>query len=547
MKFKFTFLIALLACTPLSAQVPAKLGSAPQRDKAGTPFTRVARNKAAKFSPVTTIPVIDQPEGQFAYAARTDSCYYFMSAYNYLGLDNVPGKVVNMVFQGDSVMWLHKPVSQMNGTVGWIRIDHVSGDQWECRLPQALTYGKMSDGVLHTLYATAMTEKRTQEGYADECSLNSSQTIKFTYKNGVITQNVQSYSQSIGLTDSTGAWLGYGDYKIKLVPNFETPEKKPDGLSREKWQWTSDVSSTNRFDNMVALEQDGDTVWFCCPADNDLWFKGVVKGNKVVFPTRQYLGLSESYGRLIYFYPCKTTWKQDGTYTVSLNTTGLECDYDAEAGIITFPSTMGGIFSINGGSDLFIGLYPNMVLKRFTEKPAVPTHPGFFDYKDYMSTYNFNVVSFILNPHDVDGNFIDPNNMAYQIYVDNPEEPFILDSIDYQIQGEMTDVPYYFTDNYAIVPQTETARMVYLFTDVSDSIGFRQIYTVDDVRNESAILWYNVKTQTTSVTGIRSITHTEVLPRRQEIYDVSGRRLGAMRKGLNIVRKADGSVTKVIR
>lgn len=72
-----------------------------------------------------------------------------------------------------------------------------------------------------------------------------------------------------------------------------------------------------------------------------------------------------------------------------------------------------------------------------------------------------------------------------------------------------------------------------------------KLYAVIDI--DMVIMQVHVVFGSDITSGIDNVTVTPNESGVDEIYDLSGRKLNEMQKGINIVRKADGTTVKVLK
>lgn len=72
-----------------------------------------------------------------------------------------------------------------------------------------------------------------------------------------------------------------------------------------------------------------------------------------------------------------------------------------------------------------------------------------------------------------------------------------------------------------------------------------KLYAVIDI--DMVIMQVHVVFGSDITSGIDNVTVTPNASGVDEIYDLSGRKLNEMQKGINIVRKADGTTVKVLK
>lgn len=550
-------LLATLCLVPAHAQ----LSSLPGKTRAGegaasvaqtvtAPVAQLANGVAtapARITPLTTEPVLDQPGGTFINASRDGTGYFVASGavYPYSTHALASGYVME---EGDSVIWLKDPYTQYVGQQGWLKLERQSptSSYYVAKLPQAI----VAYDDTTTLYATKLTGTRN-----GSYSVSTNQIVRFRMSNkGVLTQVTSNGTEIIGLTNIGGGWLGYGDYAYKLSSNYDTPNVSPQWVPKEKFVWrniTAKDGSTT-FDGMVNVGFDGDTVYISNCADTTQYFKGVIHGDKAVFKTPQYLGKGNAMDYLLYFQGARYNWT-DPTRNpaITLLKDSVTLAYDSLTHTFTIPNQQALLFTINNADSMYTHLSPEVTIFPFVERAATPQPPYFWEPQYYFSNYEwsdrlqmgFGRAYIVVMPYDLDGNYLDPAKLYYSMYIDDGEEPFVFDQEDYpNLTEEMTEIPFYFTDNYGITVQSDILRLIAFFTEVQDSIGFQTIYYGGDERHASAIEWYYPN----GTDGIGKVA-TGGVGGAKAFYDVAGRRQEGLRKGINIVRKEDGSVVKVLR
>lgn len=548
-------LLAAMAVLTASAQRSHVISNLP--DDARTPAVAPRLAPVAKagpqkaFTPLTLNTVWQQPEGEEVQCMHEETFLFPYRGY-FLKQDYDKG-AAKIVLQGDSVIWIPRVIHDLD-TCGWLKLERAANSQttYVAHTPQAIW---TSASGKNTYFAARL------KGSLDDLTSYKIQTtggkyvgdVKFSFRDGVLKQMSQDGTEIIGLTDSTGNYVAYGGCKYYYRMITDPRVTAPDSLTKQRYR-VSFYDGKKVQDQMTYMAFDGNDVYLSCPEYYGLTAKGRIEGDRCVFKGGQYLGPTSEGGRQIYFYPFKWTLK-DGSFSFTA-LDSLALHYDAATGAISCDEGYGAYFHVGNldDSEYYIQALPNMTLTPFVEKPAVPVAPTFYDPEHQFSNYQmvrddfgYAMVSVVLDAHDKDGNFLDPNLMTYSMYIDDPEEPFVFDSIDYHDLGgeaEMTELPFNFYSASGIYTVTDITRVIYFFTEVTDSIGFQQIYYGGGERNASDIIWYNIHTQTVGINGVQTgdARHTAAA-----YYDLSGRRLSAPQRGLNIVRREDGTVTKVMR
>lgn len=558
------FLLATMCGLPALAQLqqlPAneqtKADLTPVVNLQASAKSRVFSAKALK--PITTEPVLTQPEGKLVNAAWYGKGFYPISGYSRIFSHEMEARATTYVNQGDTAIWIKNSLTEYEGEQGWIRISKVDNKgNWELRTPQAIMVRTNSKNEKKTFYVTKLGGSTpaavNERGYTVGNNLN----IRFRMDSkGVLSQVTTDGSEILGLTDGEGTWYPYGSYGYKYIANEDTPVKKPANLEVTKYVWANTINKqgSETIHTFVNVGYSGNDIYMSSPADTTLYFKGTILGNKVFFKSPQFMGVSKEYNRLLYFSGVRFAWDDNspGGYKVSFVTGDIIFDYDATSHTLVLPKEYAIVAKVFGHDTYNIYASPSLRIYPFIEKAATPQAPQFWKPERNFRNYTYDEriqkgiaqVQFIISPHDVNGEYINPDSMYYRMYVDDPETPFTFDKIDYPAlpKDEMTEIPFWFTDKEYIMGYTNTLRLLFFFTEVQDSIGFQSVYKGGGETRESNIAWYKLP-KTTSIQGIHNSNNGSPA---KVYYDLLGRRQEGLRKGINLIRKEDGSVEKVIQ
>jgi hypothetical protein len=121
---------------------------------------------------------------------------------------------------------------------------------------------------------------------------------------------------------------------------------------------------------------------------------------------------------------------------------------------------------------------------------------------------------------DVNGNFINQDNVYYNVYLD--------DKILQSPAGDF-DIPYNYTDGQ-FIQVSGTMHTFMSYNDITDRIGVQVFYKVGDQLNHSALVWYDLKQA-----AVASAEAPKTV-RRVDCFDAQGRRVAPGTKGL-VVRQ----------
>lgn len=572
---KFTFLLAcaLLSSIATQAQLVSqrlneKAARSPQmawaaRQGSKARLSDIAAKaaqspaKAARRLPVVSEDVVWDASGLGEYRDNMGlASFGFIPFYGYLMNHYNHAAISNYVLAEDSTIWLYNPITTIDG--GYLKLEKTADGTYVCHTPQAIYSDDWYDDG-ETLYATRLTLQDHGQGafyYPDSVAPGTYDTdIFFTFEDGVIRQVNDALDDSTGapmeiiaITDADGGWYGYGESQLVVRPITETPTTLPDGLATTPYILTdSIINDTTGLrtlrTKMVRVAVDGDTVYMSDQMDAGYWVKGVKAADSSLVFRSQYLGTNIDYNSHMWFKPAtfEVTYDdayEDPYYVVyaladSLRLVPVEGGYASQA-----PSAM----LINGGDDdvFFADARDLPGLKVFQEVPATPQNPYFTWFSPFDEDYQWGFFSFVLSPYDADGNFLNTDKLSYQVFLEDDEEPFVFYPDEYMgISEPMTEVPYSFTDMIDFFIY-EGEHTVYYYIDTPYRIGVEAIYRGGGEERRSQRVYFNYA----ETDGIKAPNGGQ--DGQAEWFDLQGRPLNAPQHGLNIMRKADGTVRKVM-
>ena len=389
-------------------------------------------------APVRAEVITDQPEGELRTYQRSGGAMF--NFWGYLFTTYQDGGAMQMVFANDGkTVYLQDPISQaIAGT--WVKAE-LSDDGKTLTMPLnqfIIFYDEVGYGLM-----TAWVDFTTDEdGYIVATPNLDIQEATFTIgDDGTIslvgsTGNVDTFEGSgIGLIyDDDLTWAGYVDWESVYTPFDATPVELPDGAVLEDFSMSYVDSNGNAGGKMVkAAMMDNDVyVQGFSSYVPDGVIKGTLSGDKVLFPSDQYIGIGSS--RFM------SMMGLDADYMILDN---LVFDYDAA----TRTMTASDILAVVAGLDVQEE-YDKPVLAPYYDHAATPANPEVIDFVDQGELGGYNYGSFNVPTVDTEGNFINTNDLYYRIYFDD-DELFTFGPDEYpQVEEFMTDVPYSYTDGY---------------------------------------------------------------------------------------------------
>ncbi len=360
--------------------------------------------------------------------------------WGYLFTAYQDGGAMQMVFANDGkTVYLQDPISQaVAGT--WVKAE-LSDDGKTLTMPLnqfIIFYDDMGYGLMTAWVDVTVDE----DGYIVATPNLDIQEVTFTISDdGTISLdgssgNVDTFEGSgIGLIyDDDLSWAGYVDWGSVYTPFEATPVELPDGASLEDFSMSYVDSYGNASGEMVKVAMMDNNVYvqgFSSLVPDGV-MKGTISGDKVLFPSDQYLGIGSS--RFL------SMMGLDAEYSVLDN---LVFDYDAASRTMTARD----ILAVVAGESIQEE-FDQPVLAPYFDHAATPANPEVIDFVDQGELGGYNYGSFKVPTVDTEGNFINTNDLYYRIYFDD-DELFTFGPDEYPYVAEfMTDVPYSYTEGY---------------------------------------------------------------------------------------------------
>lgn len=358
--------------------------------------------------------------------------------------------------------------------------------------------------------------------------------IHFTIDGETIRQADNSLRVSVfkngDTMDEAGFFIFMNNFEI-LPMGDVTTFTPPADAEVEQWMMTCDTGS--RFMKVARSGNDVYVAGFSSMSPDD-YVVGTIQNGKLSFRSGYILTNADTrYIRLIgasegepdeWGYPTLT---MSSEYTFDVNeaedhfTLNPSSDYIVEASYFNF--TM-----LNGITNVELFRYAG-------DKPATPATPEIVSWSDEDQLIRINVPC-----TDEDGNFINPEHLAYRIYLDGALYEFTPDDY-YYLPESMTDLPYSFTDQYDIYSNGDI-KTIFFHGPAFNTLEVESIYTVD---NDARV------SQRAVYAGIGSIDADHGTAVDTEYTDVLGRKVANPQPGMFVIKTtkyADGTrnVSKIV-
>lgn len=499
--------------------------------------------------------VREQPEGELKTYQRDGG-----NLKSYLGgvaAGEQNGLKMDLVFADDGkTVWFHNLVSTAQDCFVWtkgeIRDDRIV-------IPQGTPMWFYDFGTYTTAYVLCNLKENpdsdpsSPDGF--ECIPGD---IEFSYVDGVVkllpnssgiaAVGLQRYSTDPFIIDNgfNYKWLGYGDINSEYTVFDEIPVSEPKdtgSAARYAFTYKSEPGGATCGHLVDVLEEDGKlrVRGLSQIFGSDYWTTADMVGNKVIFPAKQYLGIDRDGYDDFFLYLCSSRMSTDGEYFWMDFADDTVFERDETTGVMTSDESL----IMNRGDEmLLIGdWWMDMRLAPYEEKAVMPASPSigaYYEYDEYMEQCRVSVEIPCL---DVDGNFIDPANLYFQMYING--EVYTFEPSDYhyfELPEPMTELPYGFTC-YEIYMYSTGMWSIDFFGEEPETIG---VQTISKAGGET--MMSDVVTFVT--TGVENVSASEEIV-SERYFNLSGMPVGEDYKGVVIrnTRYADGSSvnTKLMR
>ncbi len=417
----------------------------------------------SRKAPARVDMITEQPEGELKIYQRSGGAIYNMWGYIFSTYQD--GGAMQMVFADDGkTVYLKDPISQAVANT-WVRAE-LSDDGKTLTMPlnQFITYFDEVEYGLMTAWVDVTVD---EDGYIAATPNLDIHEVTFTIgDDGTISLNgsrgdVEAFEGSgIGLIyDDDLTWAGYVDWESVYTPFDATPVELPEGIVMEDFSMSYVDSYGNANGKMVKvgiMDNDVYVQGFSSLVPEGV-MKGSLNGDKVIFESDQYLGVGSSL--------FLNMMGLDAEYTILDN---LEFDYEADTRTMTASNILAVVAGMNIQEE-----YDQPVIAPYVDHAATPANPEVIDFVDEGELGGYNYGSFNVPTVDTEGNFINPNDLYYRIYIDD-DELFTFGPDEYPYVEEfMTDVPYYFTEGYDFGVGGAT---VYFYETGFQRVGIQSVF-----------------------------------------------------------------------
>ncbi|MCC8071824.1 MAG: hypothetical protein LIO90_08510 [Bacteroidales bacterium] len=568
-------MIAGLAATTCFAAMPdggltrdrSVLNSA---NKRALPTEKVAKLEKLQVAPTMqsrASEMITEPEGEMKLYNMSGYGYYIYWVWIYTGSSDCAGQIV----WGDNNEVYLKPAISSFASDAYVK-GTVEGNKITVKYPQqiALFYDYDEDDNIVYLPGMVSLMKSDGEGdyvvVADEDNymtytimddgsvvMDLNEEFEYDDEGYVIDPEymVTLYIEYGTEEESDPYWYYYGDIQQSFTPMTDVATELPAGVEMDN-DWVLTDANNNALN--IAVGFDGDDVYLgnLDPALENMYAKGTIKGEQVVFET-QYMGLDEYYGYFVYMVPVVSTYEWDEEYEEwyyeNEIADQLVFTYDKEAKRLT--AINNGSLCVNTATDYLYYydcyIHPVIQYQSAADQNANPKNPELTYFRAFDEDYGYGYMIWDIPKINVNDYLLNTEDMYYIFYVDGEEFTFYTDEY-YGLEEDMTEIPWDFCDNeyYDIYAYSDGEHEIYFYQEGWTKVGMQSFFKGNDGElYKSELVTYNVGS-----TGIDTLTANKEV-KAVTFYDINGRQISRPAQGFYIQKTVftDGttSVSKVAR
>lgn len=497
-------------------------------------------------------PIVEAPAGERVQYSRDAFGFYVYWFWILFGEQD--SQATSVVYGDDGYAYIYNPFS------GWTTNTYlkceVKDNKLVAELPQ-LIYQETYDEETTSYYADILHKvvEVTDEGESISyvpSDTDEIRTVSWTIDGDNLTLDMEydttpdedgnlAYPEVMfGMVDPEGVWTIAGD----CVQNCKRVDYKtldiPTNLEYKDWVFVLDGVGQH-----IPVAFDGNDVYI---ADMTGYFpngaiKGTIDGDKVIFESKQYMGEAAGY----YIHFMGATYDESNYYLAD----NITLSYDAEKQIMKADEGTAMIY--NGSLDriYYLAIYDAPEFRVYNPNPnPVPGNPIPTGYSNYLQSYGYNYFQFDLPNLNVDNDLLDTDNMYYQVLFD--DEVWVFEPGDYEIEEDMEDIPYSFSEGgfYA----SGVSHTLYIYFEGYDTIGLKLFNVVDGETYASNKVTLDINTMTYTIddsgsSEVESVTANSVAT-SVEFFNLNGVKVANPSNGIFVCKKTfeDGSskVSKVI-
>ena len=467
------------------------------------------------------------------------------------------GLVSKIVIGEDGCIYIYNPLSGLDSK-SWLKLEKQADGKYRAKLPQAiLTDDLGGDDEEEESSERTITLNRmvsNDDGKSYEPVGTAFNYVDFTWENNKLVMKGMGQKAKIWGAAYDNNWQSNygGDWALTIEPLGEQLITPPSTAVKAQYIVSSKSEPSPR---IVEAMTDNNDIYikglFKAEKLANVWVRLTKQGDKAVMSTNQYLGITKKTD----FKKYDSDKSEYHTFAAAFeneekSAENLEFSIDATGKLTTskiLRTSLGRASNDNITGEDYVESYEGLTLTPYIQKAGKPATPVYFYFTstpDYDNTSNEIKLAFYVKNADVDGNYLDPEKMYYNVYVNGSKEPFKFKKTETQYrdmhEDEMTNIPFNYQDNrnydFKVI---DNLRILHFYDSSITTAKVVMVYEADGKKYSSEPMVAKLSTA-----GIESANFNKATT--EKYYTIDGRQIQKLQKGLNIVKSSDGTTRKVI-
>ena len=499
----------------------------------------------------------DTPKGKLIENLYRSSKSWVKKGWTGVQQGRYEGIVSKIVIGDDGCIYIYNPLSGLDSK-SWLKLEKQADGKYRAKLPQAILTDDLGgddeeeESSERTISLIRMVSNDDGKSYEPiGATMN---YVDFTWENNKLVMKGMGQKKQIWGAAYENSWQNNygGDWALTIEPLGEQLITPPSTAVKAQYIVSSKSDSSPR---IVEAMTDNNDIYikglFKAEKLANVWVKLTKQGDKAVMSTNQYLGITQKED----FKKYDSDKSDYHTFAAAFeNETkaadNLEFSIDATGKLTaskTLRTSLGRASNDNITGEDYVESYEGLTLTPYIQKAGKPATPVYFYFTstpDYDNTSNEIKLAFYVKNADVDGNYLDPEKMYYNVYVNGSKEPFKFKKTETQYrdmhEDEMTNIPFNYQDNrnydFKVI---DNLRILHFYDSSITTAKVVMVYEADGKKYSSEPMVAKLSTA-----GIESANFNKATT--EKYYTIDGRQIQKLQKGLNIVKSSDGTTRKVI-
>ena len=497
----------------------------------------------------------DTPKGKLIENLYRSTKSWVKKGWTGIQQGRYEGLVSKIVIGDDGCIYIYNPLSGLDSK-SWLKLEKQADGKYRANLPQAILtddYGgddEEEESSERTISLIRMVSNNDGKSY--EPVGTAFNYVDFTWENNKLVMKGMGQKAKIWGAAYENSWQSNygGDWALTIEPLKEQLITPPATATKSQYVVSSKSEPSPR---IVEAMTDNNDIYikglFKAEKLANVWVKLTKQGDKAVMSTNQYLGITQKED----FKKYDSDKSDYHTFAAAFeNETkaadNLEFSIDATGKLTaskTLRTSLGRASDDNITGEDYVESYENLVLTPYSQQAVANPKTPTLHYCSASLSYDYSIttttLAFYVDNVDVNGNYLNPEKMYYNVYVNDSATPYIFKKSQfvYMDENEMTNIPFNYKDrlnsDFKIV---ENERFVHFYDNGIRTLKVVMVYEDGGKKYSSEPL------STAVTTGIESANFSKTTT--EKYYTVDGRQIQKLQKGLNIIKSSDGTTRKVV-